>query len=75
MHAVYQESDIPSTLGADNIAYIKRAMIGHINRPSVVYVSVIAAAAEIAKGFNALATTSAGRRTSRRRTRPRSRRW
>lgn len=33
VHAIYQESDIPSTLGADNAAYIKRAMIGHINRP------------------------------------------
>ncbi len=58
VHAVYQESDIPSALGADNIAYIKRAMTGHINRPSVVYVSVIATAAEIATGFNALATYS-----------------
>lgn len=58
VHAIYQESDIPSTLGADNAAYIKRAMIGHINRPSVVYVSVIAAAAEIATGFSALANYS-----------------
>jgi len=58
VHAIYQESDIPSTLGADNVAYIKRAMIGHINRPSVVYVSVIAAAAEIATGFSALANYS-----------------
>lgn len=56
VHAIYQESDIPSALGADNIAYIKRALTGGINRPSVVYASVIAAAAEISAGFNALAT-------------------
>ena len=34
VHVVCQESDIPTTLGADNIAYIKRALMGYINRPS-----------------------------------------
>lgn len=42
VHVVCQESDIPTTLGADNIAYIKRALMGYINRPSAVYVSVVA---------------------------------
>lgn len=50
-----QESDIPTTLGADNIAYIKRTLMGYINRPSAVYVSVVPAAGTIAAGFGALA--------------------
>lgn len=48
VHVVCQESDIPTTLGADNIAYIKRALMGYINRPSAVYVSVVPAAGTIA---------------------------
>lgn len=55
VHVVCQESDIPTTLGADNIAYIKRALMGYINRPSAVYVSVVPAAGTIAAGFGALA--------------------
>ena len=55
VHVVCQESDIPTTLGADNIAYIKRTLMGYINRPSAVYVSVVPAAGTIAAGFSALA--------------------
>ena len=55
VHVVCQESDIPTTLGADNIAYIKRTLMGYINRPSAVYVSVVPAAGTIATGFGALA--------------------
>lgn len=51
-------SDIPAQLGAANVTAIKRAMIGYINRPSVVYVAVIATAAEISAGFAALAAYS-----------------
>ena len=51
VHVVCQESDIPTTLGADNIAYIKRTLMGYINRPSAVYVSVVPAAGTIAAGF------------------------
>lgn len=54
VHVVCQESDIPTTLGADNIAYIKRTLMGYINRPSAVYVSVVPAAGTIAAGFGAL---------------------
>lgn len=31
VHVVCQESDIPTTLGADNIAYIKRSGLQHIH--------------------------------------------
>ena len=58
VYAIYQESDIPAALSASNIAYIKRALIGYINRPAVVYVAVIASNATIDKGFNALKTYS-----------------
>lgn len=54
VHTVYQEADIPAALGADNKAYIKRALIGHINRPSVVYVSVIGSTGTVTDGFSAL---------------------
>ena len=36
VHVIYQESDIPTDLGADTIAYIKRALTGYINRPSCI---------------------------------------
>lgn len=41
VHVIYQESDIPTDLGADNIAYIKRALTGYINRPSCIYLAVV----------------------------------
>lgn len=58
VHAIYRESDIPTELGAANIAAVKRAMVGYINKPVVVYISVIAADAAISTGFNALAAYS-----------------
>lgn len=54
VYTIHRESDIPAQLGAANVTAIKRAMIGYINRPSVVYVAVIATATEIATGFAAL---------------------
>ena len=58
VYTVYQESDIPAALGADNKAFIKRALMGHINRPSVVYVSVIGTSGTVSTGFAALAAYS-----------------
>lgn len=58
LHTINRESDIPAELGVDNIAAIKRAMVGYITKPDVVYVSVIAADADIATGFRALSVYS-----------------
>lgn len=58
LHTINRESDIPAELGADNIAAIKRAMMGYITKPDVVYVSVIGADESIADGFHALAVHS-----------------
>lgn len=58
VHAIYRESDIPTDLGADNIAAIKRAMVGYINKPDVIYVAIIATDADLATGFAALAAFS-----------------
>ena len=41
VHVIYQENDIPTELGADNVAYIKRALIGHINRPRCIFLAVV----------------------------------
>lgn len=54
VHVVCQDSDIPTSLGANNTAYIKRALTGYINRPSAVYVSVVGTAGTIEDGFEAL---------------------
>lgn len=58
VYAIHRDSDIPTELGAANIAAIKRAMVGYINKPSVVYVCVIASAAAISTGFDALSAYS-----------------
>lgn len=64
VYSINRERDIPAELGAANIAYIKRAMIGYLissgvyNKPSVVYVCVIASAADISTGFDALSAYS-----------------
>lgn len=58
LHTINRESDIPSELGAANIAAIKRAMAGYITKPEVIYVSVISSDADIADGFQALAVHS-----------------
>lgn len=49
------ESDIPATMGVDNKAYIKRALIGNINRPSKIIAYVMAAAESISDALAALA--------------------
>lgn len=58
VHTVHRESDIPAELGAANIAAIKRAMMGYINKPSVIYISVIGVDADIDAGFQALSAYS-----------------
>ena len=58
LHTINRESDIPSELGVDNINAIKRAMMGYITKPAVIYVSVISAEADISTGFQALAAHS-----------------
>ena len=58
LHTINRESDIPSELGAANIAAIKRAMLGYITKPTTLYVSVIGADADIKTGFQALAIHS-----------------
>ena len=57
-YTIHRESDIPSELGAANIAAIKRAMLGYITKPTTLYVSVIGADADIKTGFQALAIHS-----------------
>lgn len=55
IHVIYQENDIPTDLGADNIAYIKRALIGHINRPYCIYLAVVdSTSGSVSTGFTDL---------------------
>lgn len=56
VYTIHRESDIPTELGQDNAAAIKRAMTGYINQPTRVYVSVISPEAGIAEGFTTLAS-------------------
>ena len=58
LHTVRRDSDIPAELGAANRDYIRRAMIGYIQAPSVVYVSVIGQETEIKAGFEAMGAFS-----------------
>lgn len=57
-HTIRRESDIPSDLSPANTAAVKRAMVGHINRPGVVYLSVLGADDDIDAGFSALSGVS-----------------
>ena len=41
LHTINRESDIPSELGAANIAAIKRAMLGYITKPTTLYVRLV----------------------------------
>lgn len=55
VHVIYQESDIPTDLGADNIAYIKQALIGYVNRPTCIYLAVVSSEdGTVSDGFAAL---------------------
>lgn len=58
LHTINRESDIPSELGVANVAAVKRAMMGYIAKPAVIYLSVIGVDAPIATGFQALAVHS-----------------
>ena len=57
-YPVYRESDIPAELGAANASYIKRAMIGYLSAPAMIYLAVIGTTDNIADGFKALAQYS-----------------
>lgn len=54
VYVVHRENDIPGKLGADNAAAVRRAMVGHINRPTAVYLCVIGPKDGIEDGFRAL---------------------
>lgn len=56
VYTIHRESDFPAGLGAANADYIRRAMIGSINRPAVLYAAVIPTAGKIADGFGLLST-------------------
>ena len=58
LHTINRESDIPSELGVANVAAVKRAMMGYIAKPAVIYLSVISVDTPIATGFQALAVHS-----------------
>ncbi|MBR2934909.1 MAG: phage tail sheath subtilisin-like domain-containing protein [Oscillospiraceae bacterium] len=58
LHTVYQQGDIPAELSQANKDAVLRALIGHINKPELVYLSVIGTADEIEAGFAALASFS-----------------
>lgn len=50
VYTVVYEADIPTELGAENRAYVKRALTGYVNVPSKVLLSVIGADAEVTEG-------------------------
>lgn len=59
LHEIHRESDIPADLGEANAAYIRRALLGYINKPETVYAAVVAEGADsIANGFAALGAVS-----------------
>lgn len=41
VYTVASEADIPSELGADNRAYVKRALLGYISQPQKIYLAVV----------------------------------
>lgn len=41
VYTVANEADIPAELGADNVDYVKRALVGYTNRPQKLYLSVV----------------------------------
>ena len=59
LHEIHRESDIPADLSEANAAYIRRALIGYINKPEVVYAAVVATGTNsIQNGFAALSAVS-----------------
>ncbi len=58
LHTVYQQGDIPAELGQANKDAVLRALMGYINKPELIYLSVIGTADEIEAGFAALSAFS-----------------
>lgn len=58
LHTVYQQGDIPAELSQANKDAVLRALMGYINKPELIYLSVIGAADEIEAGFAALSAFS-----------------
>lgn len=58
IYTIHRESDIPAELGVANIDAIKRAMVGYINKPTVIYACVIGTDDDIGDGFSALSAYS-----------------
>ena len=58
LHTVYQQGDIPTELSQVNKDAVLRALMGYINKPELIYLSVIGTADEIEAGFAALSAFS-----------------
>lgn len=58
LHTVYQQGDIPAELSQANKDAVLRTLMGYINKPELIYLSVIGAADEIEAGFAALSAFS-----------------
>lgn len=59
LHTIYREGDIPAELGADNKAAVQRVLMGYINKPQRIYLSVIGTEDDIVtKGFNQLVSST-----------------
>lgn len=58
LHTVYQQGDIPAGLSQANKDAVLRALMGYINKPELIYLSVIGTADEIEAGFAALSMFS-----------------
>lgn len=58
LHTVYQQGDIPAELSKSNKDAVLRTLMGYINKPELIYLSVIGAADEIEAGFAALSMFS-----------------
>ena len=41
VYTVAHEADIPTGLGADNRAHVRRAMVGYVSQPAKIYLSVV----------------------------------
>ena len=58
VYTVAHEADIPAGLGADNADYVKRALVGYINRPQKLYLSVVADSADVEDALAQLTSLS-----------------
>ena len=48
VYTVAHEADIPTELGEDNREHVRRAMVGYVNQPAKIYLSVVGAAGTVA---------------------------